>query len=153
MNVDEFDWKIIQLLKLDARISLTEIGRQIGLTPPAVGQRVQKLETQGVIRGYHADVNLSAIGLALRVFISIRVQNKKTASFKSKLKDFKEIYECYSVTGSHSFLMKAAIPDTLALEQLVEKLEYFGETETSLILTDLISLNQNINTKYGIFSD
>ncbi|HUS85921.1 MAG TPA: Lrp/AsnC family transcriptional regulator [Bacteroidales bacterium] len=133
--LDNLNWKILEELQVNARISYSEIGRKIGLTGPAVAERVQKLEDAGIIMGYRADINLYRIGYSLTAIINVRINAGSIHSFLKYLKSVKEVYECNRVTGSSSMVIKVAIREPVELEKLVNSIIEYGSPTTSIVLS------------------
>lgn len=133
--MDARDWSLLKLLQDDARMTFAELGRRVRLTPPAVAERVRRLEDIGVIRGYTARVNLAAVGRPLRVILRVQVSPKEYPKFTKLIQVVTAVEECHHVTGGEAFVLKAAVADVGELEKLIEKLSAFGPTVTSVILS------------------
>jgi Lrp/AsnC family leucine-responsive transcriptional regulator len=121
--VDAIDRQLVELLRENARLSYAELARQVGLSAPAVHERVGKLEAAGVLRGYHADVDPEAVGLAVTALIGV-VQDS-SGDFDDlihTLGDITEIESCYFMAGEESFLLKARVGTIAELEQLIVRL-------------------------------
>ncbi len=121
--MDAIDLKLVDLLRGNARLSYAELARQVGLSAPAVHERVGKLETSGVIRGYRAEVDSEAIGLGVTALIGI-VQDSggDTDDVLAAIRAMAEIESCYFMAGVESFLLKARVGTIAELEQLILKL-------------------------------
>jgi Lrp/AsnC family transcriptional regulator, leucine-responsive regulatory protein len=137
-TLDDKDWILLRQLQKDARRSFAALGRDAGLSAPAAAERLRRLEQSGVIDGYHARVRPSEVGLDLRAFIEIVVKRTDYPRFQKAVEKLQWILECHHVSGRGSFLMKVAVPDVGGLEQLIGHLSQFGDTMTSLILSDVI---------------
>ncbi|MDR7279745.1 Lrp/AsnC family transcriptional regulator [Catenuloplanes atrovinosus] len=118
--MDTTDLKIVELLRGNARISYAELARQVGLSAPAVHERVGKLESNGVLRGYQAEVDPEAVGLGVTAFIGI-VQDSggDTDDVSAALRDMPEVEDCYFMAGVESFLIKARVGTIGELEQVI----------------------------------
>lgn len=138
--VDTLDLKIIESLKVNSRTSFVEIGKQIGLSPSSVRERVQKLEDTEVIKGYNVQLNNKKLGFGLEVFIMFKLFSGKLKIFCDDLSQFPEIYEVYRITGTHNIFMKVVLIDQLNLQQFIDRLLVYGEPTTHLILSDLKDL-------------
>ena len=138
--VDTLDLKIIESLKVNSRTSFVEIGKQIGLSPSSVRERIQKLEDTEVINGYSIQLNNKKLGYGLEVFIMYKLFSGKLKIFCDELNQFPEIYEVYRITGTHNIFMKVVLIDQLHLQQFIDRLLVFGEPTTHLILSDLKEL-------------
>ncbi|MES2577815.1 Lrp/AsnC family transcriptional regulator [Flavobacterium sp. ZE23DGlu08] len=135
--VDALDLKIIESLKVNSRTSFVEIGKQIGLSPSSVRERVQKLEDTEVIKGYNVQLDNKKLGFGLEVFIMFKLFSGKLKIFCDDLNQFPEIYEVYRITGTHNIFMKVVLIDQLHLQQFIDRLLVYGEPTTHLILSDL----------------
>jgi Lrp/AsnC family transcriptional regulator, leucine-responsive regulatory protein len=124
---------ILHELQHDARLSLAELGRRVGLSSPAVADRLQRLERDGVITGYRAQVDPRALGFALAVVIRIRPAPRQIAKVAELARATPEIVECHRITGEDCFFMKAHVRDVEHLEEVIDRLAIFGQTTTSII--------------------
>jgi Lrp/AsnC family leucine-responsive transcriptional regulator len=122
-GVDDIDRQIVDLLRDNGRMSYAELARQVGLTAPSVHERVGKLESTGVIRGYRADITPELIGLEVTALIGI-VQEAGTAieDVAAALHALPEIESCYFLAGEESFLLKVRVGSMAELEQLIVRL-------------------------------
>ncbi len=133
--MDSIDWKILNELQDDARVSYAELGRRVGLTTPAVIERVRKLEDAGVIAGYRIEIDASKIGLPITAFIRMSITGVDYSHIIETVKESKEILECHRGTGGDSFIMKVAVSDVGHLQTLIDKLTPYGITTTSIVLS------------------
>ncbi|MGB5668528.1 MAG: Lrp/AsnC family transcriptional regulator [Maribacter sp.] len=138
-NIDALNWKILQCLQDNARESFASIGRKVGLTPPAVAERVKKLEDLGIIQGYKAKVSHTLTGYQLKAIITLRAFMGKLKPFLETVKGFREVINCYRVTGNENIVMEVVLKDQFHLERFIDKLIQYGETRTHIILSDVIS--------------
>jgi Lrp/AsnC family leucine-responsive transcriptional regulator len=125
--------RILEELQHDGRLSLAELGRRVGLSPPAVAERVQRLERDGVIVGYHARVDPRAVGYSLMSVIRVRPAPRQIAKVAELARDTPEIVECHRITGEDCFFMKATVRDVEHLEQLIDQFVVYGQTTTSIV--------------------
>jgi Lrp/AsnC family leucine-responsive transcriptional regulator len=138
--VDVIDRQLVELLRANARLSYAELARQVGLSAPAVHERVGKLEATGVLRGYHADVDPEAVGLGVTALIGI-VQDSSTGDIddlQNTMREMPEIESCYFMAGEESFLLKARIGTIGELEQLIVRLNRtpgVSRTRTAIALS------------------
>jgi Lrp/AsnC family leucine-responsive transcriptional regulator len=139
--LDDLNWKILQELSDNARISSSEIGRRVGLSAPAVSERIQKMEDQGFIKGYLAIVDLDKIGLTIQAFISFRSRTLKHDDMVKMAETLPPIFEWHSVTGDASMIFKVATSSSHELETVIQQLQEHGDTSTSLILSGDTDLN------------
>jgi Lrp/AsnC family leucine-responsive transcriptional regulator len=137
--VDAIDRQLVELLRANARLSYAELARQVGLSAPAVHERVGKLEAAGVLRGYHADVDPEAVGLGVTALIGV-VQDS-SGDIDDILRTFggmPEIESCYFMAGEESFLLKARVGTIVELEQLIVRLNRtpgVSRTRTAIALS------------------
>jgi Lrp/AsnC family transcriptional regulator, leucine-responsive regulatory protein len=125
--------RILDELQGDGRLSLAELGRRVGLSPPAVAERVQRLERDGVITGYHATVDPRALGYSLTTVIRIRPAPRQIPKVAELARATPEIVECHRITGEDCFFMKATVRDVEHLEELIDRFVVYGQTTTSII--------------------
>lgn len=137
--LDEIGWKIIGELQQNARIPFAELGRRVGLSTPAVTERVHKLEEAGIIVGYRAQIDPAKVGLPILAFITIKVSGENLAHFMKVAGNHPEVLECHRVTGAESFLLKIAVSDVSHLEQLLDALMPYVATTTSMVLSTALA--------------
>ena len=137
--INDLNWQILKYLQDNARESFASIGRKVGLTPPAVAERVKKLEDMGVILGYKAKVSHTLSGHQLKAIITLRAFMGKLKPFLATVKGFNEVINCYRVTGNENIVMEVVLKDQFHLEEFIDKLIQYGETRTHIILSDVIS--------------
>ncbi|PKO14936.1 MAG: AsnC family transcriptional regulator [Chloroflexi bacterium HGW-Chloroflexi-10] len=134
-QLDETSRAILQALQENARISFAELGKHVGLTAPAVAERVRKMEDAGIISGYHAAVNLSALGLPISVVIQLRINHGRSKELVAMVRDMPEVTTCYNLTGNDCFMVVASVASIAHLEKLLEILGSYGQTTTSIVLS------------------
>lgn len=135
MEMDKLNWAILTVLQENSRLSFAGIGRQVGLSAPAVAERVQKLEDAGVIKGYGVSLDLSKLGYTLQALISIKAHVGKLPRLLTLLQSMPEIRESYRVTGSECLVMKVAVQQAQDLEEIINLFVEYGEPTTSVILS------------------
>jgi Lrp/AsnC family leucine-responsive transcriptional regulator len=133
--LDATDWRILEELQRDARLSAAELGRRVHLSPPAVAARVGRLEDAGVITGYRAEVSLAALGLEVLAFVRVRSSRATHGPFLDAVADRPEVLECHHVTGEDCFVVKVAAGSLARLEEVVAELASFGATTTSIVFS------------------
>lgn len=136
--MDQTDLKIISILQHDGRISMKDLGKIVALSPPAVAERVKRLEDTGVIERYRAVINNEKVGKPISVLINASIKPEKQESFLQFAEKADEIVECHHVTGPHSMIMKAHLREMTHLEELVGKIQFYGNTETFIIMSSPI---------------
>ena len=131
-TLDAISLRLLEELQHDARLSLAELGRRVGLSSPAVAERLQRLEAAGVIRGYHADVDPRALGYSLTVVIRIRPAPRELAKVADLARATPEVVECQRITGDDCFFIKAHVRDVEHMEELIDRFNPYGVTTTSI---------------------
>ena len=134
-KVDDVDWRLLLELQQNARTSFSELGRRVGLTPPAVAERVRRLEEAGVIKGYRVDLDVQRLGYTVTAVIRLQIPEGGCARFARIAPEFHEIHECYRITGSNSYVLKVVLPSIQHLESLIDRLATHGTTITSVVLS------------------
>jgi Lrp/AsnC family transcriptional regulator, leucine-responsive regulatory protein len=132
-SIDAVNRRLLAELQDDARLSLAELGRRVGLTAPAVSERLQRLEETGVVRGYHAEVDPRALGFALGAVLRIRPTARELPTVAELARRTPEVVECHRITGEDCFLMKLHLRDVAHLEQVIDRFTPFGQTTTSIV--------------------
>jgi Lrp/AsnC family leucine-responsive transcriptional regulator len=133
MVIDDVNARILGELQTDARLPVAELARRVGLSPPAVSERVQRLEAAGVIRGYRADVDPRALGFALTVVIRLRPAPRELTKAAELARATPEVVDCKRVTGDDCFVMTAHVRDVAHLEQVIDLFMVYGVTTTSIV--------------------
>ena len=132
-RLDATNLRLIEELQRDARQSRAALGREVGLSAPAVGERLARLEESGVIRGYHADVDPGALGLTLSIVLRIRPAPREIHKVAELAQRTPEVTECVRVTGDDCFVMRAHVRDVMHLEELIDRFVIYGQTTTSIV--------------------
>jgi Lrp/AsnC family leucine-responsive transcriptional regulator len=131
--LDETNRRLLAELQRDGRLSLAELGRRVGLTPPAVAERLQRLESQQVIRGYRAELDPVALGYALTAIIRIRPAPRELQKVAELAKATPEVVECHRITGEDCYLIKAHVRSVAHLEEVIDQFVLYGQTTTSIV--------------------
>jgi Lrp/AsnC family leucine-responsive transcriptional regulator len=139
MNIDKKDRQILEALQADARQSLAALGTRIGLSQPAMSERVRKLEEAGVIEGYGARVNLRALGVGLQAIIRIDTTHAGIAKYLKLFDAMPEVLSADRVTGESCFIVRCAIAEPADLERVVDALAVDGSVTTSLVLSSPVN--------------
>lgn len=140
-NIDEIDCEILSQMQANARIPFAELGRRVGLSTPAVIERVKRLEESGVILGYRAMIDPAKVGLPVRAFVKVTIAGDKLAKFSALAKTLPEILECHRVTGAESFMAQIAVRDVRHLEEVIDAMMPYVATNTSMILASPVPWN------------
>lgn len=137
--LDEIGWHILEELQRNARLSFAELGRRVGLSIPAVTERVHKMEEAGIITGYHAEIASAKVGLPITAFIRMNITGDVLAKITSLINQMAEVEECHRGTGGDSFILKVRVASVTHLEQVIERLLPFGITTTSIVLSSPVT--------------
>ena len=133
--LDAVDWRILELLQEDGRMSFAAIGRAIGMSTPAAAERVRQLEAAGIIRGYRAELDLAAIGRPILAIVRMSVVGDVLTRVTNAVRTMPEVLECHRGTGADSFIAKVAVATVTDLERLIDRLTPWGTTSTALVLS------------------
>jgi Lrp/AsnC family leucine-responsive transcriptional regulator len=135
-TLDDIDWHILRELQADGRLSYNELGRRVSLSPPAVADRVRRLEEQGVITGYHARVHPARAGFPLTAFVQMRCRVDRCLLRTSQASDYPEVVEIHKLTGDHCSMLKVRAASMEHFEGLLERLgERHGVGTTTVVLS------------------
>jgi Lrp/AsnC family leucine-responsive transcriptional regulator len=146
--VEDLDQRILTLLAADGRMSYTDLGKATGLSTSAVHQRVKRLESRGLIRGYGATIDYEQVGLPLTAFISIRpIDPSEPDDSPDRLRGIQEIESCWSVAGDESYILKIRCSTPAALEDLLARIRSAANvaTRTTIVLSTPYE-NRSIST-------
>ncbi|TNJ42858.1 Lrp/AsnC family transcriptional regulator [Tamlana fucoidanivorans] len=144
MVLDAINIKILKCLQENARLSNAEIGRQVGITSPAVSERIKKMEDMGIIEGYQAIVSPFEIGYQLKAIITLRAFMGKLKPFLEKVKTYDEVINCYRITGDENIVMEVVLKNQKHLESFIDQLISYGESKTQIVLSRVIKQKEVI---------
>ena len=133
--MDEIDRKILKLLQDNARVSLKTIAEHTFLSSPAVSARIERLEKEGIITGYHASVDPVKLGHHILAYINLEVIPEDKEQFYAYAREVPHILECSCVTGGFSMLLKVAFKSTMELDMFIGQLQKFGRTSTQIVFS------------------
>lgn len=135
--LDGIAWKLIEFLQQNARQTFAELGRKVGLSTPAVAERVRRLEEAGVITGYHASLNIAKLGVPIRILVRLTIPggDLQVSRAVTAIKELPEISKCHRITGAESFIIEADVVSIRHLEALIDRLSALGATSTSTVLS------------------
>ncbi len=142
MNIDTLNWKILKCLQTNARQSNAEIGRIVGISSPAVSERIKKMEDAGIIESYNALVSPFEVGYQLKAIITLRAFMGMLKPFLIKVKTFNEVINCYRITGNENIVMEVVLKNQKHLESFIDQLIVYGETKTQIVLSQVIKHNE-----------
>jgi Lrp/AsnC family transcriptional regulator, leucine-responsive regulatory protein len=139
-EIDAINVRILEELQRDPRLTMSELGRRIGMSSPAVTERVRRLEEAGVIQGYRLELNPAALGLPIAAYIRIRPNAGQLPRIAELAQQIPEIVECHRVTGEDCFILKVYIPAIDQLDRLLDSFLLYGSTTTTIIQSSPVSL-------------
>ena len=134
-GLDDANCRLLAELQADARLSFAELGRRVGLSSPAVAERVARLEETGVIKGYRAEIDPRAVGFTLGVVIRIRPAPRELRKVAELAQRTPEVVECHRITGEDCYFMKAYVRDVEHLEEVIDQFAVYGQTTSSIMQT------------------
>jgi Lrp/AsnC family transcriptional regulator, leucine-responsive regulatory protein len=132
-KIDATDRKIIGELTTDGRVSVAELGRRVNLSPPAVAERVQRLERAGIITGYRAELDPRALGYQLTAIVRVKPAPGRLPRIPELALEIPEVGECHRITGEDCFFLKVHLRSIDELSVVLDRFLEYGETTTSLI--------------------
>lgn len=138
--LDETNVRILAELQAEPRLPMTELGRRVGMSAPAVTERVRRLEEVGVIRGYRLDVDPAALGLPLMAFIRVRPNAGYLPRVAELANEIPEVVECHRVTGDDCFIVKVHLPAMDQLDRIIDRFLLLGTTTTSIVQSTPVPL-------------
>lgn len=127
--------QLLVLLQQDARLSYSELGRQVGLSVTAVIDRIRRLEDAGLIIGYHTDLARERLGLSVLAFVRLKTEPARYPAVLTLVETLPAVLECHHVTGEESFVIKIVVATVGELEPLIEQFSKFGRTSTSIVMS------------------
>ncbi|WP_426429642.1 Lrp/AsnC family transcriptional regulator [Winogradskyella sp. HB-48] len=138
MNIDKLNWKILKCLQQNARMSNAEIGRRVGISSPAVSERIKKMEDAEIIQGYTTFVSPFEAGYQLKALITLRAFMGMLKPFLEKVKTYDEVVNCYRITGNENIVMEVVLKNQKHLETFIDQLITYGETKTQIVLSHVV---------------
>jgi Lrp/AsnC family leucine-responsive transcriptional regulator len=137
---DPVNTRILTELQKNPRLTMTELGRRVGLSSPAVTERVRRLEEMEVIQGYRLDINPAALGLPIAAYVRIRPNPGQLPKIADLAERIPEIVECHRVTGEDCFILKVYLPSIDQLDRILDAFLLYGTTTTSIIQSSPVPL-------------
>jgi Lrp/AsnC family leucine-responsive transcriptional regulator len=131
--LDTINRRLLQELQADARLSMAELGRRINLSPPAVAERVQRLERAGVITGYRAEVDPKALGFPIAAVVRVRPTTRQLQKIPELAREIPEVVDCHRITGEDCYFVKLHLRSMDDLEEILDRFIVLGQTTTSII--------------------
>ena len=141
MKVDAINVSILKILQQNARMSNAEIGRRVGISSPAVGERIKKMEDTGIIDKYQTVVSYRETGYQLKAIITMKAFVGKLVPFIKKVKSYNEVINCYRITGNDNIVMEVVFKNQTHMESFIDYLILYGETKTQIVLSKIIDNN------------
>ncbi len=139
-EIDSVNLRVLEELQRDPRLTMSELGRRVGMSSPAVTERVRRLEEAGVIRGYRLELNPTALGLPIAAYIRIRPNPGQLPRIAELARQIPEVVECHRVTGEDCFILKVHIPAIDQLDRLLDIFLLYGSTTTTIIQSSPVPL-------------
>jgi len=133
--LDDTGWQLLHELQHNARLSYSELGQRVGLSSPAVAERMRRMEDAGIITSYRAEINTAMVGYPITAFIRMSVKGERCTRFSASASEMPEVLECYRITGSDSLIMKVMVSSVGHLEALIDRLSTHGDLTTSIVLS------------------
>jgi Lrp/AsnC family leucine-responsive transcriptional regulator len=131
--LDARNVKLLRLLRDDPRRSVSEMARRIGMSAPAVRERIQRLEESGIIRGYRLELDARALGYPISAFLRVRPMPGKLAKIGELAQRLPQVVECHRITGEDCFVMRLYLERLEDLDLLLDRFLAYGQTTTSLV--------------------
>lgn len=138
MNIDSLNWKILKCLQENSRMSNVEIGKRVGISSPAVSERIKKMEDAEIIENYTTLVSPFAVGYQLKALITLRAFMGMLKPFLEKVKTYDEVINCYRITGNENIVMEVVLKNQKHLETFIDQLISYGETKTQIVLSHVV---------------
>ena len=136
--MDTVNSMILKCLQENARMSNSEIGRRVGMSSPAVSERIKKMEDAEIIEGYKTFVSPFKSGYQLKALITIRAFMVMLKPFLEKVKTYDEVVNCYRITGNENIVMEVVLKNQEHLESFIDQLIIYGETKTQIVLSHVV---------------
>ncbi|MFD1064025.1 Lrp/AsnC family transcriptional regulator [Winogradskyella litorisediminis] len=141
MKIDSLNWQILKCLQENARMTNTDIGRRVGVSSPAVAERIKKMEDAEIIQSYRTIISPFAAGYQLKAIITLRAFMGMLKPFLEKVKTYDEVVNCYRITGNENIVMEVVLKNQSHLEKFIDQLIVYGETKTQIVLSHTVNHN------------
>lgn len=133
--LDATNVRLLAALRDDPRLSMSALARRVGMSAPAVTERIARLERTGVIRGYRVDIDPAAVGLPVAAWVRVRPGPGQLPKLAELAADTAEVVECHRITGEDCFLMKVHVPAIDRLEDVLDRFLPYGQTTSSIVVS------------------
>lgn len=137
--MDNIDRKLLSILIKNARIPLKQLAAELFLSSPAVFTRLERLENEGVITGFHAGVDRKKLGYSITAFVNVAMQPEHKEAFMDFIKNCPNVLECHHVAGQYSMLMKTCFTDTQEMSIFISEIQKFGSTQSQIVFSSLVN--------------
>lgn len=131
--LDDVNLRLLELLQQDPRLTMAELARRVGMSAPAVTERVQRLEQGGVISGYRLEVDPKAVGLPIAAYVRVRPGPRQLEKIAELASSNPQVTECHRITGEDCFLLKVQVAALDQLEEILDRFLPYGQTTTSIV--------------------
>ncbi|MEN2768614.1 Lrp/AsnC family transcriptional regulator [Ornithinibacillus xuwenensis] len=145
MKIDKVDRRILDELKNNSRLSMSELGRRVNLSSPSVTERVRQMESFGVIKGYTLDVDVEKLGLPIQCIIEATVKNGDYNSFKKRIEKLSNVVFCYRIAGNACYMIKMNFETFLQAEEFIDSISPLAQTVTHFIFSEV-----QVSTKFDV---
>ncbi len=142
MSIDRLNWKILKCLQENSRMSNVAIGRRVGISSPAVSERIKKMEDAEIIQGYTTFISPFKAGYQLKALITMRAFMGMLKPFLEKVKTYDEVVNCYRITGNENFVIEVVLKNQKHLETFIDQLIIYGETKTQIVLSHVVRYSE-----------
>nr|CEL22302.1 regulatory protein, AsnC/Lrp family [Kibdelosporangium sp. MJ126-NF4]CTQ93083.1 regulatory protein, AsnC/Lrp family [Kibdelosporangium sp. MJ126-NF4] len=132
--------RLLEELHGDPRMSMSELARRVGMSAPAVTERVQRLESSGVIRGFRMDVDPAALGMPVTALVRVNPGPGQLPKVTKAARENPYVVECHRITGEDCFYVKVHVPTIQSLEQVLDRFLMHGQTTTSIVVATPVPL-------------
>lgn len=136
--MDYVDRQILMMLQENARVPLKVLAEKVYLSSPAVASRIERMEKEGIIKGYHAEIDWQKLGYHIIAFINLEVEPVQKPEFYPFIKAVPNVIECSCVTGHYSMLLKVCFPSTQELDAFIGQIQRFGRTSTQIVFSTAV---------------
>lgn len=140
--MDIISKNILKCLQQNARQSNASIGRQVGISSPAVAERIKKMEDLGIIQAYKTTISPFEVGYQLKAIITLRAFMGMLKPFLEKVKTYDEVINCYRITGNENIVMEVILKNQKHLETFIDQLIVYGESKTQIVLSHVVKNNE-----------
>ncbi|MEV4320229.1 Lrp/AsnC family transcriptional regulator [Actinocrispum sp. NPDC049592] len=134
-SIDAINARLLNELHGDPRMSMSELARRVGMSAPAVTERVQRMESAGIIAGFRMDVDPAALGMPVTALVRVRPGPGQLPKVAQAAKDTPQVVECHRITGDDCFHLKVHAPSIAALEEVLDRFLLFGQTTSSIVVS------------------